>query len=343
LQTLPHVPQFETLFVRFVSQPLAPLPSQSPKPALQLDTPHTPPTQFGVPPPVGHTCPHAEQLLTSLFESVSQPFAGLPSQSLKPAEQLGTQAPAVHVVVPWEFVQATPHPPQFDVVFSAVSQPLRALPSQLPNPAEHVGTQVLAVQVVVPLAFEQARPHPPQFGTEVVVSVSHPLFAFESQLPHPAVQVGVQVPLGHVVVPWAFVHAVPQAPQFVVVFSEASHPFETCVSQSPKLALQVIEHAPLVQPAVPLLLLHTLPQAPQFDRLFWVLTSHPFAAAPSQFAKPALHVPRVQLPDAHDELAFARAHTAPHEPQFDSVVRLVSQPLAELPSQFAKPEVQVPS
>jgi hypothetical protein len=141
------------------------------------------------------------QLFTSVFVLVSQPLFGLPSQSLKPAEQDGTQTPAVQAVVPFELLQVMPQPPQFEVVVVAVSQPLRALPSQLPNPALHVGTHALPVQVVVPFAFVQASPQPPQFGTDVVVSVSQPLFGLLSQLPKPELQVGLQVPLGHVVVP----------------------------------------------------------------------------------------------------------------------------------------------
>ena len=49
-------------------------------------------------------------------------------------------------------------------------------------------------------------PQPPQFGTDVCVLVSQPLFGRLSQLPKPELQLGVQTPLGHVVVPFAFVH-----------------------------------------------------------------------------------------------------------------------------------------
>jgi hypothetical protein len=343
LQTFPQLPQLETLFVRFVSHPLPERPSQLPRPGLQLETPHTPPTQFAVPPTLGHTLPQVLQLLTSVLVLVSQPLFGFPSQFLKPAEQLGTQAPAVHVVVPLEFVQVSPQTPQLAVVFSAVSHPLRAFASQLPKPAVQVGTQAPAVHTVVPLAFVQASPQPPQCATVDWVLVSHPLFGRLSQLPQPAVQLGVQVPLGHVVVPCAFVQAVPQVPQFVVVFSEASHPFVTSASQLPKLALHVIEHTLSAQPAVPLLLLQTVPHVPQLDTLFWVLISHPLPGRPSQFPKPALQVPSEQLPEAQDSPAFARSQTAPQVPQFERVVRLVSQPFAELPSQLAKPALQVPS
>lgn len=135
----------------------------------------------------------------------------------------------------------------------------------------------------------------------------------------------------------------PQAPQLPVVFNDASHPFVTSVSQLPKLPLQVIEQAPSAQLGVPFALEQDVPHAPQLETLVCVLTSQPFAATPSQLPNPALHVPRVHDPDAHDSDAFARSQIAPQAPQFVRVVRLVSQPLAALPSQFPNPGLQLPS
>lgn len=134
----------------------------------------------------------------------------------------------------------------------------------------------------------------------------------------------------------------PQVPQFVTVFSDASQPFVPKPSQLPKFALQAIEHAPRAQLGVPLLLLHVVPHAPQFATLICVFTSQPFAASPSQLPNPELQVPRAQLPDAHDSAALARSQTAPQVPQLDRVVRLVSQPLAALPSQLPKFALQLP-
>ena len=104
LHTAPHPPQLARLVFVFVSQPLPALPSQSPRPGLHVETPQTPPTQFGVPPAAGHTFPHVLQLLMSELVLVSQPLFGLPSQFLNPAEQVGTQTPPVHAVVPFVFV-----------------------------------------------------------------------------------------------------------------------------------------------------------------------------------------------------------------------------------------------
>ena len=78
--TLPQAPQLARVFSE-VSQPLLDRPSQSPKPALQLEMPQVPPTQLGVPPVGEHTLPQMPQLFTSLLVWVSQPLFGLPSQS----------------------------------------------------------------------------------------------------------------------------------------------------------------------------------------------------------------------------------------------------------------------
>jgi hypothetical protein len=310
---------------------------------LHTVTPQEPLTQFGVPPAGGHTLPHVLQLLTSELTFASHPFAGLPSQSLKPALHVGTHEPAVQTVVPCPFKQVSPQAPQFAVVFSGVSQPLRASPSQLPKPELHVGLQAPPTHAVGPFRLVQGWPQPPQCAVVDWVLVSHPLFALPSQLPNPALHVGVQDPLGHVVEPFAFEHVVPQTPQFVVVFKDASQPSVMSPSQLPKLALQLIEQAPRAQPGVPFALEQEVPQAPQLETLVCVLTSQPLAATPSQLPNPAVHVPSVQVPDAHDSDAFAKSHCAPHDPQFVRVVRLVSQPLAVLPSQLPNPALQVPS
>jgi hypothetical protein len=131
LQDAPQAPQLVSV-VSAVSQPLAEFPSQSPRPLLQLETPQVPPTQFGVPPAAGHTCPQVPQLVMLVAVLVSHPFRALPSQSPNPAAQVGTHAPAVHAVLPFELVQATPQAPQFDAVLSGVSQPFFGLPSQSP-------------------------------------------------------------------------------------------------------------------------------------------------------------------------------------------------------------------
>jgi len=77
------VPQFLQLVtsdVRSVSQPLLDRPSQSPRPAAQFEIPHTPATQFGVPPAALQMWPQVAQLFTSTFVLVSHPFVSSESQ-----------------------------------------------------------------------------------------------------------------------------------------------------------------------------------------------------------------------------------------------------------------------
>jgi hypothetical protein len=65
-QAAPHAPQCATLDVTLVSQPFAPLPSQSPKPALQV-MPHAPDAQVAAAlEGVGHTLPQRPQLARSV-------------------------------------------------------------------------------------------------------------------------------------------------------------------------------------------------------------------------------------------------------------------------------------
>src|SRR5207248_3052632 len=56
-------------------------------------------------------------------------------------------------------------------------------------------------------------------------------------------------------------------------------------------------------------------QAPQLASSVPVFTSQPFAAAPSQLAKPALHVPRPQTPAVQVAPALANAQRTPQPPQ----------------------------
>jgi hypothetical protein len=66
----------------FVSQPLTALPSQLPKPAVQLVNPHAPPTHAApfVFAGTGHALPHAPQLVTDVASRASQPLALIMSQ-----------------------------------------------------------------------------------------------------------------------------------------------------------------------------------------------------------------------------------------------------------------------
>ena len=85
--------------------------------------------------------------------------------------------------------------------------------------------------------------------------------------------------------------------------------------------------------------------APQCVLSVLVLVSQPFAALPSQLAKPALQAPIAHTPVPHVALALAKLQRTPQPPQwFTSLPRtLVSQPLLAIKSQSPKPVVHAPT
>jgi hypothetical protein len=143
-------------------------------------------------------------------------------------------------------------------------------------------------------------------------------------------------------VPFAAVHAAPQTEQFAgSAWRFTSQPFATIPSQSANPGAQVIPHRPAAQIGVPLFALHTLVHEPQCVGSAFRFTSQPFAALPSQFAKPGLqvipHAPAVQVAAP---LFVLQAVT--QAPQWvGSALRFTSQPFAALPSQFPNPALQV--
>ena len=187
------------------SQPLAALPSQLPKPA-EHDTEHAPRLHEAVPFVPLQAVPHAPQFPALVCVFVSQPLLGLPSQLAKFGEQLGTHAPEVHAVLPFAFVQALAHVPQWAVVLRGVSQPLATLPSQSPKPElQDDIAQVPVAQLEVALARLHETPHAPQLAV-VLSDASQPLLGLPSQLANAAAP-GVHAPAVQVVVPLELVHA----------------------------------------------------------------------------------------------------------------------------------------
>jgi hypothetical protein len=79
--------------------------------------------------PWGQTMPQPPQLALSVSKEVSQPVAGLESQSAKPGAQLPmAQWPALQVGVPFGVVQAMPQAPQWLTSrWASTSQPSTAL------------------------------------------------------------------------------------------------------------------------------------------------------------------------------------------------------------------------
>lgn len=82
LHAAPHAPQCCGLVSRSVSQPLPGLPSQSPSvEGLHCEQPHVPAVHVGTPLGHVHAFPQMPQWATLVAWFVSQPLAGLPSQS----------------------------------------------------------------------------------------------------------------------------------------------------------------------------------------------------------------------------------------------------------------------
>jgi hypothetical protein len=189
----------------------------------------------------------------------SQPLLRFESQLLKPAEQVGLQAPEVQAVLPLEFEHVTPQVPQAAVVLSWVSQSPPGL--QSPQPASQpVITQVPVAQDSPPWAKEQATPQLPQ-SVSVRMSRSQPLDALLSQLRQPASHVGTQAPPVHALLPCELVQALPQLAQLVLVPSGSQVP---SLPQSSKPALQpVTVQVPLAQLSVAFGMSQGMPQSPQ--------------------------------------------------------------------------------
>jgi hypothetical protein len=202
--------------------------------------------------------PHIPQCDELFVVLVSQPLFGLPSQLAKPALQFGAQTPFEHATPPFGFVHCMPQPPQWLVlVLVLVSQPLFGLPSQLPDPELQLGTHDPPMHAVVPLLLVHAVPHVPQWPVVVFKFVSHPFALFPSQLPQPAEHTGAHAPATQLVLPCAFVHALPQVPQWLVVFvTLVSQPLLALPSQLPNPGLHDGTQEPAMQAVPPFGFVH---------------------------------------------------------------------------------------
>jgi hypothetical protein len=149
---------------------------------------------------------------------------------------------------------------------------------------------------------------------------------------------GEHAPAEHAVVPFAFEHATPHAPQFDSVLSGVSQPLPGTKSQSPKFVLHDVNtHMPVWHEPTPFAYEQTLLHMPQWTFDVLVFVSHPLFRLLSQLAKPAAHMGE-HRPLEHDVEPFAFVHVVPHMPQFiELFVVLTSQPFAYMPSQFWKP------
>ena len=181
-----------------------------------------------------HTLPQAPQLSTSVVVATSQPSAGLPLQSAKPAPQDGEhfvpELPVVQLVVPCALVHLAPQAPQLSVLsFRLVSQPSLTRLLQSPKPEVQVMEHTPALHEGMPLVVLHATRQLPQCWTLLSVSVSQ-LGSDVSQFAKAPVQdASPQTPSLHTCVA---VQAAPQAPQFFASEdSSFSQPLLVCLSQ----------------------------------------------------------------------------------------------------------------
>jgi len=226
-------PQLDTSVLRSASQPLATLPSQSPRPPPQVEV-QTPRVQA----PMPHERPQEPQLAPLVSVFTSQPFMGFMSQSAKPGEQAATvQAPiAQPCSATLGRAHSLPQRPQWSgLVAVAVSQPVVESPSQSPKPALHMSiAQEPIRQAAVALRTEHVRPQTPQLLLSARASTSQPLAGFMSQSTKPSAHWRRHAPITHApteLVPAG--HAIPQAPQLAgSVWRLISQPFIAAMSQS---------------------------------------------------------------------------------------------------------------
>jgi hypothetical protein len=317
VQAVPHAPQLALSVRVFTSQPLAGFVSQSAKPAAQAAMAHAPAAQLAVALGSAHARPHAPQWATAVRVLVSQPFAATASQSPKPAAQRATvHAPAAQpCAAALGSAHALPQAPQLAGSIAVLAQNAVA-------PAPHVASG--GAQVVPHTPPEHTcpaghtAPHAPQLEFSMRVFTSQPLAGFMSQSAKPAAQVvTAHAPATQVEVALPSAHTRPQAPQFDALVPVSTHapPQSVCPAGH--------THAPATQLCPPA---HARPQAPQSVTSVRSAASQPLTAALSQLPKPAAQRTTTHAPAAQPFAAvLARAHTLPHDPQFDGSTAVLAQ------------------
>jgi hypothetical protein len=282
-----QVLQLFTSELRLISQPLARLPSQLPKPLLHA-MPQFPPLQVAVPLVPLQTVLQRPQWVGSPFVLISQPFAGLPSQSAKPGLQFWiAQTPLLQVAVAFGSVHDVVHLPQCCTsIIRFDSQPSRTVALQSAWPAAQLlMLHAPPAQAPVPLGGAHGLAQPPQFCRLVARSISQPSEATLLQSPKPDVHVTVQVPFPHEAAPFVELQMLPQVPQFEAsLVRRASQPSEYLLLQSAKPVEQPLTPQTELThvPRAPLATAQELRQLPQLSGSVVVLASHPFFTSPSQ-------------------------------------------------------------
>jgi hypothetical protein len=222
LHAWPHVPQLETVTMRFISQPSLLIPLQFANPALHAPIPHTPAVQTDVPLATIHVSPHWPQLFMDMFRFVSHPSAGFPLQFAKePLHKPMEQNPMVQAGVALAKLHTVPHAPQLLIsVVIFISQPSFWMLLQLKNPALHPPiSQTPAVQVDDAFGNTQLLPQPPQLNILVRRLTSQPSPVMLLQLANPPVhELIVQTPPVHAAVALGYgPQTFPHEPQLAVV------------------------------------------------------------------------------------------------------------------------------
>ncbi len=232
MQRTPHAPQLVTEFSAD-SQPLAGLPSQLSKPALQVPKVQEPPEHRAEALGKLQDLPQEPQLEMEEREA-SQPLAGLRSQLSKPALQAPkAQEPLEHKAEALGKLQDLPQEPQLEMEETGVSQPLAELRSQLSKPAlQAPKAQEPLEHRAEALGKLQDLPQEPQLEMEET-GVSQPLAELPSQLPKPALQAPkAQEPLEHRAEALGKLQDLPQEPQLEMVLMGVSQPSVGLLLQS---------------------------------------------------------------------------------------------------------------
>jgi len=184
-QMFPQAPQLAESLVTLSSQPVAALPSQSPKPGSQAKE-HWPVEQTGEELATARQgWAQAPQFATLSLKDCSQPLAGSASQSPKSGAHAQSQAFALQVAAaPAGATQAFVQLPQkAGSSGKKASQPLDGTPSQSPWSAWQAWTHAPAAHVAtVPTRGSQALAQAPQFARSVWRSTQAPLQSVCAQL-----------------------------------------------------------------------------------------------------------------------------------------------------------------
>jgi hypothetical protein len=205
------------------------LPSQLPKPVLQVPTAQPPPMHAAVALGTLQALPQTRQLRGSLSSSVSQPLAVLPSQSPRPMLQADRwHTPAAHTALPPSTLQALPQAAAVgqggvEVGLAAVGRVAVTVGEALGALAHDAAARAARRGAVGDRGARHAARA--AVGGGAWVLVSQPLAPSPSQSPKGALQRPTpQRPATQAGVPLTVAHTVPQAPQWMGLVCTSMQP-----------------------------------------------------------------------------------------------------------------------